>query len=225
MMMSTLPSTSTEPEHAAQEARPPSSGAVHGPLPQPADPASAEAEIAQALEEQQWRAATLVCARHYGRDVGRLCLAMLGDHALADEAAQDALLSAHQAWPSYRAEAPARAWLLGIARKKCLRAREQQRQQQRHLTLVEQPRDVENAEEWLARKTRAERARTALAAMRPTEREALLLRYHSELSYEAIASACAVDTAAARKRVSRGLLRLRALLQQHDDSSKNGDAT
>jgi RNA polymerase sigma-70 factor, ECF subfamily len=221
--MSTMPSTSTEPAPNAHDAPRSSSDAVPHPLPEP--PSSAESEIAQALAEQQWRAATMACAPHYGPAVGRLCLAMLGERALADEAAQEALLAAHQAWPTYRAEAPARAWLLGIARKKCLRVREQQRQQQRHLTLVEQPGEVENAEEWLTRKSRAARARTALAAMRPTEREALLLRYHSELSYEAIATACAVDTAAARKRVSRGLLRLRALLTQQDDSSKNGDAT
>jgi RNA polymerase sigma-70 factor, ECF subfamily len=174
-----------------------------------------DAALEKALSEQQWRSAALTCARQHGPAIGRLCLAMLGDRALAEEAAQDTLLAAYQSFPSYRREAPVRAWLLGIARKKCLRLREQR---QRQLQWVaESPPPATDAEALLLEKHRAERARAALAEIRPTEREALLLRYQSGLSYEAIASVCAVDTAAARKRVSRGLWRLRTLITQSDE--------
>lgn len=182
-----------------------------------ADPSDAELE--QALGKQQWRSAALTCARQHGPAIGRLCLAMLGERALAEEAAQDTLLAAYQSFPSYRREAPVRAWLLGIARKKCLRLREQR---QRQLQWVaEPPPPATDAEALLLEKHRAERARAALAEIRPTEREALLLRYQSGLSYEAIASVCAVDTAAARKRVSRGLWRLRTLITQSDEDRAN----
>jgi RNA polymerase sigma-70 factor (ECF subfamily) len=78
-----------------------------------------------------------------------------------------------------------------------------------------------NAEDLLLEKHRAERARAALEEIRPTEREALLLRYQAGLSYQAIAAVCAVDEAAARKRVSRGLWRLRSLLAGSDDPQSN----
>ena len=58
----------------------------------------------------------------------------------------------------------------------------------------------------------ARRARLLLGEIRPTEREALVLRYAAELSFREVAQACGIDEAAARKRVSRGLLRLRTLL-------------
>jgi RNA polymerase sigma-70 factor (ECF subfamily) len=57
---------------------------------------------------------------------------------------------------------------------------------------------------------RAQRARDALAKLKPSEREAVVLRYGSELSFREVAAACGVDEAAARKRVSRALSRLRA---------------
>jgi RNA polymerase sigma-70 factor (ECF subfamily) len=61
---------------------------------------------------------------------------------------------------------------------------------------------------------RAEAARALLARVRPTEREALLLRYEAGLSYREVGEACGVDEAAARKRVSRALARLRELVKE-----------
>jgi RNA polymerase sigma-70 factor (ECF subfamily) len=56
---------------------------------------------------------------------------------------------------------------------------------------------------------RAERARAALAKLKPSEREAVVLRFEAGLSFRELAIACGVDEAAARKRVSRALSRLR----------------
>jgi RNA polymerase sigma-70 factor (ECF subfamily) len=180
---------------------------------------SSQDELQQAIDAKQWRSAALACARRYGADVGRLCMAMLGERAVAEEAAQETLLAAYQGLPTYRGEAPVRAWLLGIARKKCLRVLEQRRLR---LALPnEAAASMPNAEEWLLHKAQAERARSALAQIKPSEREALLLRYQSGLSYEDIASLTAVDSAAVRKRVSRALLRLRALVADTDTDPKD----
>jgi RNA polymerase sigma-70 factor (ECF subfamily) len=65
----------------------------------------------------------------------------------------------------------------------------------------------------MVRRQRAERARAALEAVRPSEREALLLRYVAELSYQEVGQACGLEETAARKRVSRGLANLRRLLE------------
>jgi RNA polymerase sigma-70 factor (ECF subfamily) len=58
----------------------------------------------------------------------------------------------------------------------------------------------------------AARARRLLGEIRPTEREALVLRFAADLSFREVGDACGIDEAAARKRVSRGLSRLRSLL-------------
>ena len=71
----------------------------------------------------------------------------------------------------------------------------------------------EDSRDLAIKRQRGERARAALEDLRPTEREALLLRYDSELSFREVAAACGCDEAAARKRVSRGLSRMRELLK------------
>jgi RNA polymerase sigma-70 factor (ECF subfamily) len=60
----------------------------------------------------------------------------------------------------------------------------------------------------------ARRARQLLDEIRPSEREALVLRFAAELSFRELGAACGIDEAAARKRVSRGLQRLRSLLNE-----------
>ena len=56
------------------------------------------------------------------------------------------------------------------------------------------------------------RVRDALEALKPSEREAVVLRYESGLPYREIAELMAIDEPAARKRVSRALLQLRTTL-------------
>ena len=56
------------------------------------------------------------------------------------------------------------------------------------------------------------RVRDALEALKPSEREAVVLRYESGLPYREIAELMAIDEPAARKRVSRALLQLRSTL-------------
>ena len=52
--------------------------------------------------------------------VHRFVFHFVQNAALADELAQDVFLKAHEAWGSFRGEAPERIWLLRIARNVCL---------------------------------------------------------------------------------------------------------
>jgi RNA polymerase sigma-70 factor, ECF subfamily len=164
------------------------------------------------LAAERYRDALTLCAERYGSQMGRVCMAMLGSQAEAEEAAQEALLSAYQSFANYRNEGSVAAWLMGIARKKCLKQLEARRRQQAQAEQILPAEPAPNAEEALQQRERAARARAALQEVRPTEREALVLRFAGELSFEGVAQACDVDPAAARKRVSRGLARLRAVL-------------
>lgn len=174
-----------------------------------------ELGILAELRAGRHREALRLCAEHHGATLGRLSMAMLGSQAEAEEITQETLLTAYQSFAAFRAQGSVLAWLCGIARKKCLKQLEHRRReaaQSAPLVFADEP----SAEEQLHDKQQAARARAALEAVRPTEREALLLRYAAELSFEEVAQACDVEPALARKRVSRGLLRLRKALQDSD---------
>jgi RNA polymerase sigma-70 factor (ECF subfamily) len=177
-----------------------------------AEPAPVEGDIHAALDRGDARQALLLCAEQYGPAIGRLCMALLGSQSEAEDVAQETLVSAYQSFEAYRRDGSLRAWLCGIARKKCLKALETRRRRAAKLVLIEGGEPAQSAEELLERRQSAERARALLNEVRPTEREALVLRFQCELGYDGVALGCAIDEAAARKRVSRGLLRLRELL-------------
>ncbi|MBI5533017.1 MAG: sigma-70 family RNA polymerase sigma factor [Deltaproteobacteria bacterium] len=176
-------------------------------------PDGPDREVIEAVRSGDNRRAVALCARLHGAALGRLCMAMVGSQAEAQELAQEALLAAHDAFPSYRGDGTVRAFLFGIARRVCSRHVEMRSRRDTKLRLVHDVgRDRADASDLLAAQQRASRARGALDRLRPTEREAVLLRFQSDLSFREVASACGVDEATARKRVSRAIARLRETL-------------
>ena len=158
----------------------------------------------------QYREALARCAREYAMPLGRLCMAFTGSQAEAEELVQETLLAAYDAFPQYRGDGSVRAWLFGIARRICGRHVEMRARREARLRLVHDTGRGRDTSELALEKERTQRARDALAKLKPSEREAVVLRYEGELSFRELAAACGVDEAAARKRVSRALSRLRA---------------
>jgi RNA polymerase sigma-70 factor (ECF subfamily) len=175
-------------------------------------PAPGDEAIAHALDKREYRQALALCAREHGPALGRLCMAMVGSQSEAEDLVQETLLAAHAAFDGWRAESSIRAWLFGIARKKCARHLERRVRRDSRLRLVHDATRSDGADELLQRRQRAERARAALEQIRPSEREAVVLRFAGELSFREVGAACGIDEAAARKRVSRALARLRDAL-------------
>jgi len=142
-----------------------------------------------------------------------LCMALLGSQADADEAVQETLLRAHRGMATYRAEGSVKAWLCGIARHVCAHMLETRRRGRELLELV--PTEGEARDAFAARR-RARVLRDALDKLKPSERESLVLRYVADLSHREIAEACGLEEAAARKRISRALDRLRAVMPSEE---------
>ena len=174
----------------------------------------ARADEARAIEgliaAGDFREALARCARAYATALGRLCMAFTGSQAESEELVQETLLAALDAFPSYRAEGSVRAWLFAIARRVCGRHTEMRSRRESRLRLVHDTRPRPDASELAVERERAERTRAALAKLKPSEREAVVMRYDAGLSFKELAVACGVDEAAARKRVSRALAKLRA---------------
>lgn len=174
-----------------------------------------DGEILRAVSGGQLRLALSLCVQWHGASIGRLCMAMLGSQVEADDITQETLLSAHEGFTTFRADGSVRAWLFGIARNKCLQHLEKSRRRGARLRLVTEA-DVDAVDDVLGAQERARRARELLEQVRPSDRDALLLRYGADLSFKEVAVACGIDEPAARKRVSRALLRLRNVLKTED---------
>ncbi len=178
----------------------------------------ADEAIAEAIDAGDLREAVVICSREYGRIIGRLCMSMLGSQQDAEDVTQETLIDAYNALESWRREGSARAWLLCIARRKCARTIDKRVRRNSKLRLVH---DADRAascedltENQVLRRQRAVAARVALGAIRPSEREALILRFGADLSFREVGEACGIEEAAARKRVSRAIAALRLSLQE-----------
>ena len=170
--------------------------------------------IAAMVQDGRHRDALAACARTHGAIIGRLCMALLGSQADADEATQETLLRAHRSMATYRGEGSIKAWLCGIARHVCAHMLETRRRGREVLELVPTDETTDDARALFAIKRRSRAVRDGLAKLKPSEREALVLRFVADLSHREIATACNLDEATARKRISRALARLRSVMPE-----------
>jgi RNA polymerase sigma-70 factor, ECF subfamily len=169
--------------------------------------------IAEMVLAGRHREAVEQCVQAHGLSIGRVCMAFLGNQAEADDAVQETLLAAYRSFATYRAEGTVRSWLFAIARRVCARKVESRKREMTILELV--PRDEDH--NGLQLRQRARVVRIALDKIKPSERDALVLRYVADLSHKEIAEACDIDEPAARKRISRALQSLAAVLPKESD--------
>jgi RNA polymerase sigma-70 factor (ECF subfamily) len=150
--------------------------------------------------------------RHYDR-CARIAMRILGNREDAEEAIQDAFLRAFRALASYEDRERFSAWLSRILINQCrtIRARVQRREEVfSHLELADaelfaDTESVESAWPDLER---------ALAQLPADQREAVVLRYADDLTYEEMARITGAGESALKMRVQRAFARLRALLQE-----------
>ncbi|HMJ10028.1 MAG TPA: RNA polymerase sigma factor [Polyangiaceae bacterium] len=172
----------------------------------------AEQEIVDAILAGDHRRALVLCAERHATSLGRLCLALIGSRSEIDDLVQETLLDAHASFGTYRGDGSLRGWLYAIARRKCARHLEKRSRHTQRIKQLDEDAGAALPVEVLIQREQAESARAALSDIRPSEREALVLRFLGELSFAEVGQACGIDEAAARQRVSRGLRRLREIL-------------
>src|SRR5512139_2341729 len=120
--------------------------------------------VVELIHAGRHRDALAACARTHHVVLGRLCMALLGSQADADEAVQETLLRAHRAMTSYRAEGSVKEWLCGIARHVCAHMLETLR---RGLELLELVPTEGEARDVFALRRRARVLRDALEKLKP----------------------------------------------------------
>src|SRR5687767_1623399 len=134
--------------------------------------------IAKMIRAGDHRSAVAACAREFGAAMGRLCMALLGSQAEAEETVQEALMAAHDGMSQWRGEGTVKAWLFGISRRMCARRLETRVRRDRRLRLVHDAEaESKLPDDLVEARRRAVKIRAALEDLKPSEREALLLRY------------------------------------------------
>lgn len=136
-----------------------------------------------------------------------------GNRDVALDLTAEVFAAALEASSRYRpGEAPARAWLLGIAGNKlaAIRRRNARADAARRRLGIPRLTFTDSAFDRVEEILDAERAGylNGMAALTPHERNAVTARVIDERDYAEVASATGISEAAARQRVSRGLAKL-----------------
>jgi RNA polymerase sigma-70 factor (ECF subfamily) len=150
--------------------------------------------------------------RHYDR-CARLATRILGNREDAEEALQDAFLRAFRALGEYEDRERFTAWLTRILVNQCrtmlLRTRRRE-----SVFLDVDPRELEVAVESAASEGAWPELERALARLPAQQREAVVLKYAGDLTYEEMARITGAGESALKMRVQRAFARLRALLEE-----------
>jgi RNA polymerase sigma factor (sigma-70 family) len=159
---------------------------------------------------------------HSGEDILRISRRILGDAALAEDACQETLLQIRAHAGVFKAPADpkeaqqaARVWVMRIATNISLRmGRGRIRSQKREELGAKQAlkMDVNCPESKSLRGEQAEILKREVADLPETLREPILLRFYAEMDYPELGRALDCSPDAAKKRVQRGLERLRVRL-------------
>jgi RNA polymerase sigma-70 factor (ECF subfamily) len=196
------------------------------PAPQPAEDARGDDELMALAAAGSRESFAVLVRRHWARVRG-LCTKLVGEVVAGEELAQDVWLDVWEARTEYREEGRFTAFLITLSRNRCnnwLRAG--RRRRRRHVeaqqasvevaATIEDAARTPDAVDVLLKKERQRRMLSALARLKPAQREALVLRFHEDLDYERISELLGEHPSTIRSRVFHGIKALRGLLWRED---------
>jgi len=168
----------------------------------------------------------------YQTPVYNLAYRMLGNAAEAEEAAQEAFLRAYTHLRSYDPQRPFRSWLLSIASHHCIDQLRRRRitwlsfedeiavpDGSTGLAEVQLASNSPNPEAVVTRREREEQMQQLLAALPPTDRAAITLRYWYDYSYEEIAETLNLTVSAVKSRLYRTRRGLAKMIEGETDDA------
>ena len=168
----------------------------------------AEDDVDEAVSSgDRQRAFTLLMSR-YGDQVYRYAIAMTGEGQLAEEVRQQVFVEAYRDLPRFAGRAPVRAWLLGIVRHRCLDALKASRRwglRYKNEPSLDHVLDETEVGDQIDRRRTARLLADCLATLAPAAREAVVLRYQQELSYDEVAEVTGERPGTLQQRVARAL--------------------
>ena len=160
----------------------------------------------------------------YQKRVYALTVRMCPTPELAEEAAQEAFLSAWQGLPFFRGDSAFSTWLYRLASNACVDLlRKEGRHQGPFLddeaVSAEVPDTRPTPEAAAEQKELRAQIEAGLRTLSPEHREVLILREIQQLSYDEIADALSLDLGTVKSRISRGRRQLRNFLMEQGNFS------
>jgi RNA polymerase sigma-70 factor (ECF subfamily) len=149
--------------------------------------------------------------RHYDR-CARIAVRILGNREDAEEAIQDTFLRAFRALESYEDRERFSAWLTRILVNQCRTVLARTRRREEVFADVD-PAALELAAGGPSDDGPWPNLEDALAALPVEQREALVLKYADDLTYEEMSRITGAGESALKMRVQRAFAKLRGLLQ------------
>ena len=146
-------------------------------------------DIRGLLDSRDYREAFELLLDRYQHKVFRLAYSMLGDEASAEEMAQDVFVQIWKVLPSYRGEASLSTWIYVITRNRCLTLRKKMHERRTHS--MDEPGMAAAIDAMQAvRRTPAHTPDCAelLEHLPLPYRQAVILFYLEEKSYEEVAA-------------------------------------
>ncbi|MEO6525435.1 MAG: RNA polymerase sigma factor [Gemmatimonadaceae bacterium] len=150
--------------------------------------------------------------RHYDR-CARIAIRILGNREDAEEAIQDAFLRAFKALGDYEERERFSAWLTRILVNQCRTVLARARRRDAVFPDLD-PRVLDFAVEAESSDGAWPELERVLALLPAEQREAIVLKYADDLTYEEMSRITGAGESALKMRVQRAFARLRALLQE-----------
>jgi RNA polymerase sigma-70 factor (ECF subfamily) len=168
-----------------------------------------DGQIIRRVLEGDVEAFAVLVDRHHNR-LARCAIHLLGNRADAEEAVQETFLRAFRALPGYAERDQCGAWLLQILANRCrtMVARRVESCELDEAVLI-----WDDGEDRASRMETREELAHALAQLTAEQREAVVLRYSEEKSYDEMAALTGAGVSALKMRVRRACEQLRALLE------------
>jgi len=196
-------------------------GPVTPPAPLPPSIAQTEAYDERAAVDAVLagdRDAFRILVEHESAAVIRACHRVLGDLHEAEDAAQEAFVTAFRSLAGWRGDGPFGAWLTRIAIRIALR----RAQRRRDVTWIDPTDpssgiDLPGGTDPAITSLRAERAaaiRAAVSRLDEPYREVVALRFFGELSLDEIAAQTGRPPGTVKTHLRRGLIRLRSAVEE-----------
>lgn len=139
----------------------------------------------------------------HGEAIYRVALSVVRDAMTAEDVAQEALLKAWQALPSYRGEAPLRSWLLRIAHNTAVSTLRKRREEPLDPVLLPERSRADSTERTVEQRAAMHAFEHALANLDDLSRSIMVLREIEGLAYESIAEVLSVPLPTVKTRLLR----------------------
>lgn len=176
----------------------------------------AEQKALLAINNAAYETALKILMDAYGTDILRFCDSLVKNESDAQDMLQNVFIQAHKNFASFKGESQIRTWLYTIARNRCLDLIKSKKRLNAHMDFVYDVPDSANEEACSRPDPFASKViRDCLEKLSSNVRQAMLLRFQSDYSYEEAAKILQEKPGTIQARVSRALPTLKRCVEDN----------